>query len=47
MQVRNVPVLLCRLTGLWVTLTGAVLPGNYFIGLAVQPGPPPETYRLA
>jgi hypothetical protein len=36
MQVRNAPVLLCRLTALWATLIGAVLPGTYFIGLAVH-----------
>jgi hypothetical protein len=36
MQVRNAPVLLCRLTDLWATLIGAVLLGTYFIGLAVH-----------
>jgi hypothetical protein len=36
MQVRNAPVLLCRLTALWATLIGAVLLGTYFIGLAVH-----------
>jgi hypothetical protein len=34
MQVRNAPVLLCRITDLWVLLIGAALLGSYFIGLA-------------
>ena len=33
MQVRNAPVLLCRLTDLWVLMIGAALLGSYFIGL--------------
>jgi hypothetical protein len=36
MQVRNAPVLLCRLTDLWVAAIGAVLLGSYFLGLAVH-----------
>jgi len=36
MQVRNAPVLLCRLTDLWVLLIGAALLGSYFTGLAVH-----------
>jgi hypothetical protein len=36
MQVRNAPVLLRRLTDLWVALIGAVLLGSYFLGLAVH-----------
>jgi hypothetical protein len=36
MQVRNAPVLLCRLTDLWVVLIGAALLGSYFLGLAAR-----------
>jgi hypothetical protein len=36
MQVRNAPVLLCRITDLWVVLIGAVLLGSYFVGLAAH-----------
>jgi hypothetical protein len=36
MQVRNAPVLLRRLTDLWVLLIGAALLGSYFTGLAVH-----------
>lgn len=36
MQVRNAPVLLGRLTDLWVLLIGAALLGSYFTGLAVR-----------
>jgi hypothetical protein len=32
MEVRHAPVLLCRLTDLWVVLTGALLLGCYFAG---------------
>ena len=32
MEVRHAPVLLCRLTDLWVVLTGASLLGFYFVG---------------
>ena len=32
MEVRHAPVLLCRLTDLWVVLTGAILLGCYFAG---------------
>lgn len=34
MEVRHAPVLLGRLTDLWIVLTGAVLLGGYFAGLA-------------
>jgi hypothetical protein len=34
MEVRHAPVLLCRLTDLWVVLTGVTLLGGYFAGLA-------------
>jgi hypothetical protein len=36
MEVRHAPVLLCRLTDLWVVLTGAILLGAYFAGLAFR-----------
>ena len=32
MEVRHAPVLLCRLTDLWVALTGVSLLGFYFVG---------------
>ena len=35
MEVRHAPVLLGRLTDLWVVLTGASLLGSYFIGRAL------------
>ena len=34
MEVRHAPVLLCRLTDLWVVLTGVSLLGSYFVGTA-------------
>jgi len=34
MEVRHAPVLLCRLTDLWVVATGVSLLGCYFVGLA-------------
>jgi hypothetical protein len=34
MEVRHAPVLLCRLTDLWVVLTGVTLLCGYFAGLA-------------
>ena len=34
MEVRHAPVLLCRLTDLWVVLTGVTLLGGYFAALA-------------
>lgn len=34
MEVRHAPVLLCRLTDLWVVSTGAILLGCYFFGMA-------------
>ncbi len=36
MEVRQAPVLLCRLTDAWVMLIGAVLLGCYFIGVAIR-----------
>jgi hypothetical protein len=36
MQVRNAPMLLCRITDLWVLLIGAALLSSYFIGLAAR-----------
>jgi hypothetical protein len=35
MEVRHAPVLLCRLTDLWVLLMAACLLGSYFVGAAV------------
>ena len=37
MEVRHAPVLLCRLTDLWVLLTAVSLLGSYFIGMALSP----------
>lgn len=34
MEVRHAPVLLGRLTDLWVVLTGVLLLGSYFVGMA-------------
>jgi hypothetical protein len=34
MEVRHAPVLLCRLTDLWVVLAGVSLLGCYLIGMA-------------
>ena len=34
MEVRHAPVLLCRLTDLWVVVTGVSLLGSYFVGMA-------------
>lgn len=34
MEVRHAPVLLCRLTDLWVVSTGVILLGSYFVGMA-------------
>jgi hypothetical protein len=36
MEVRQAPVLLCRLTDAWVLLIGAALLGSYFIGTAIR-----------
>ncbi len=36
MEVRNAPVLLCRLTDAWVVLIGAALLGSYFIGMQIR-----------
>jgi hypothetical protein len=38
MEVRHAPVLLCRLTDLWVVLAGASLLGGYFVGMALSTG---------
>ena len=38
MEVRHAPVLLGRLTDLWLVLTGAILLGVYLTGLAIQTG---------
>ena len=38
MEVRHAPVVLCRLTDLWVVLTGVILLGCYFAGLAFARG---------
>jgi len=38
MEVRHAPVLLCRLTDLWVVLTGVSLLGGYFVGMALSKG---------
>jgi hypothetical protein len=37
MEVRHAPVLLCRLTDLWVAVAGVSLLGCYFVGMAVGP----------
>jgi len=34
MEVRHAPVLLCRLTDLWVVFTGVTLLGCYLVGMA-------------
>jgi len=36
MEVRQAPVLLCRLTDAWVVLIGAALLASYFIGTAIR-----------
>ena len=36
MEVRQAPVLLCRLTDAWVVLIGAALFSCYFIGAAIR-----------
>ena len=38
MEVRHAPALLCRLTDLWVVLTGVSLLGSYFVGMALSTG---------
>jgi Prokaryotic Cytochrome C oxidase subunit IV len=38
MEVRHAPVLLGRLTDLWVALTGAILLGGYLAGAAFPKG---------
>ena len=37
MEVRHAPLLLCRLTDLWVVLIGVCLIGSYFVGSAIAP----------
>jgi hypothetical protein len=34
MEVRHAPVLLCRLTDLWIVFAGVTLLGGYFVGMA-------------
>lgn len=36
MEVREAPVLLCRLTDAWLVLIGVALLGCYFVGLQVR-----------
>lgn len=36
MEVRQAPVLLCRLTDAWVLLIGGILLSCYFIGMAIR-----------
>ncbi len=36
MEVRQAPVLLCRLTDAWVALIAAALLGSYFVGTAIR-----------
>jgi hypothetical protein len=36
MEVRQAPVLLCRLTDAWVVLIGVALLGSYFVGAAIR-----------
>lgn len=36
MEVRNAPVLLCRLTDAWVVVMAAALLGSYFIGTQIR-----------
>jgi hypothetical protein len=36
MEVRDAPVLLCRLTDAWVVLIGVTLLGCYFIGVQIR-----------
>jgi len=36
MEVRHAPILLCRLTDLWVVLTGVALLGCYLAGMAAS-----------
>jgi Prokaryotic Cytochrome C oxidase subunit IV len=38
MEVRHAPVLLCRLTDLWVGIAGVSLLGAYFAGMAFSTG---------
>jgi hypothetical protein len=38
MEVRHAPVLLRRVTDLWVVLTGVSLLGSYFVGMARSTG---------
>jgi len=38
MEVRHAPVLLQRLTDLWVVVTGVSLLGSYFVGMALSTG---------
>jgi hypothetical protein len=38
MEVRHAPILLCRLTDLWVVSTGVSLLGCYLVGMAFATG---------
>jgi hypothetical protein len=38
MEVRHAPVLLCRLTDLWIALAGVSLLGCYLVGMALSRG---------
>ena len=38
MEVRHAPVLLCRLTDLWVVFAGVSLLGCYWVGMALSTG---------
>jgi hypothetical protein len=38
MEVRHAPVLLCRLTDVWILFTAAALLGTYFVGMAYSTG---------
>ena len=35
MEVRHAPLLLCRLTDLWIVVAGVALLGSYFAGMAL------------
>ncbi len=36
MEVRNAPVVLCRLTDAWVLIIAASLLGSYFVGMQIR-----------
>jgi hypothetical protein len=37
MEVRHAPVLLCRLTDIWLLIAAVTLLGTYFVGTALRP----------